>query len=660
MLALALAGQAATAAPAPAPPPPAPPPPAPPPPAPQSAQARFDAASLAAAEGRCSEAVRGFATLTGSRNPLLAATVDVRNGRCLVELGRVDEGKAAIARGLPVLVAKGEAFTGDVYDAHLTLGRAAQRGFDYDTAAREYRTAVELVKGGARIPVLLRLAQVTMFDRDGRALAAAEEARTLALAEPDLGKKNLAAVQTVHARVLLNEGRTREAYAELKDSLAKQGGLTSRVGASDITTRSDLAIAALKNKDRDNARLYLAYTGAGRMRDTPFTTAAAMNPPACGEGGLLPEDEAIVEFSLESDGHVAGVAPIYTNGGRAKALAFARAVADWSWRAEDAAKIPPLFRYTTRVELRCVKADGAPGTMRPLAEAFDAWLADKGAGTPAWDERPAALALPMQRAALAAATAKRDAAAQLQAALALGGNPVVDGKEKPAFYATARAAAASLSPPVPARTFVAIAAPEDDDEHGDARRTRLRTLLAQPDVARDPLSAATLRLLIAQPDYRKGPPADAGALLAAVSGDAALPARHPLKIAALLAEANVLAAKGDLPGARAVFDRTGLTAEQCATIGVQPAVQRMSAGASDFPMEAQRLGFEGWVRTAFDIAADGRTVAPRAVIAYPPFIFDEAANGIIRGARFSSTFRPEGALACSGQQQSVRFLLPGG
>jgi outer membrane biosynthesis protein TonB len=109
-----------------------------------------------------------------------------------------------------------------------------------------------------------------------------------------------------------------------------------------------------------------------------------------------------------------------------------------------------------------------------------------------------------------------------------------------------------------------------------------------------------------------------------------------------------------------VFDRTGLTAEQCAAIGVQPAVQRMGAGANDFPMEAQRLGFEGWVRTAFDIAADGRTVAPRAVIAYPPFIFDEAANGIIRDARFSSTFRPEGALACSGQQQSVRFLLPGG
>jgi hypothetical protein len=26
--------------------------------------------------------------------------------------------------------------------------------------------------------------------------------------------------------------------------------------------------------------------------------------------------------------------------------------------------------------------------------------------------------------------------------------------------------------------------------------------------------------------------------------------------------------------------------------------------------------------------------------------------------RFTSSFRPEGALACSGEQQSVRFLLP--
>ncbi|MEG8041264.1 hypothetical protein QP166_18695 [Sphingomonas sp. LR60] len=313
------------------------------------------------------------------RSALLAATVDVRKGRCLLEGSRAAEGRAAIARGLPLLREKGESFAGDVYDAQMALGRRAQRDFDYAAAASAYVDAAAQLKDAARIPALLRVAQVTMFDHDGRALAATDEALRLASAS-ELGKKDLAAVQTIRARVLLNDGRAKDAYALLKDSLAKQGGLTSRVGASDIATRSDLAIAALKNKDRDNARMYLAYTGAGRVQNTPFTTSASMAPPSCGDGGLTPEDEAIVEFTLEEDGHVSGVAPIYTNGGREKAIAFARAVADWSWRPEDARKIPALFRYTTRVELRCVTADRAPALTAPLGEIATAWLAEKGRG----------------------------------------------------------------------------------------------------------------------------------------------------------------------------------------------------------------------------------------------------------------------------------------
>ncbi len=650
MLALAMAGQATAPAQAQTPAAPA---------ASQNAQARFDAASKAASDGQCAEAVRGFATLAGSRNALLAAAVDVRNGRCLIELGRAAEGKAAIERGLPVLVAKGEAFAGDVYEAQMALGRLAQREFAYDDAVRAFAAAAAQVRGADRIPALLRLAQAALFDRDGRALAATDEALRLAAATPDIGKKNLAAVQTIRARVLLNEGRTKEAYAMLKDSLAKQGGLTNRVGASDIATRSDLAIAALKSNDRAGARMYLAYTGAGRVQNTPFTTSASMAPPTCGDGGLTPEDEAIVEFSLEEDGHVAGVAPVYATGGRDKAVAFARAVTGWSWRAEDAKKIPALFRHTTRVELRCVKGDRAPALTAPLNEATEAWLAQKGAGEPAWAGMSAASALPLQRAALAEATARGDRPRQAQAALALAGSPVVAQAEKPLLHATAQAAVDAARAPVPVRGLVAILSADASYDEVERERSGLRALLARPDMAGDPLTAATLRLLIAQPRGRKGPPEDAGALLRQVSGDATLPAQHPLRVAALLAEANVLAAKGDLNGARTVFDRTGLTSEQCATIGLTPAMRRTGAGSNDFPMEAVRLGFEGWVRTAFDIAADGRTVAPRVVIAYPPFIFDEAANGIARDARYTSTFRPAGALACSGEQQSVRFLLPG-
>ena len=94
LLVLAIAGQAAA------------------PPAPRGAQALFDAGSAAASDGRCAEAVPLFDQLEASgaakRNALLAAMVDVRKGRCLVDLARGAEGKAAILRGLPVLKAKGQ------------------------------------------------------------------------------------------------------------------------------------------------------------------------------------------------------------------------------------------------------------------------------------------------------------------------------------------------------------------------------------------------------------------------------------------------------------------------------------------------------------------------------------------------------------------------
>lgn len=598
MLALLAAGQAATA-PAPAPR--------------QTLQQRFDAASADAAERRCAPAVAEFeavqAAIARRPNPLLSAAIDLRKGQCLVGLGRTAEGVAAIRRGLPLLESKGAEFAGDVRGARIVLGDVARAAFDYDAAGTEYRAAVDVSTGTTRVVPLLRLSQVTMFDHDGKALAAAEEARTLALAEPQYNRKDVAAVLTQHARVLLNEGRNQEAYKELKDGLAKQGGLGSGVGASDIATRSDLAIAALKNKDMDGARLYLAYTGAGRLRDTPFARAAAMDPPVCGsEAGLSPEDQAIVEFSLEEDGRVSGVAPIYTTGRRAAALAFARAVADWSWREEDARKIPFLFRHTTRVEMRCVKSPQAPELTRPLLEATEAWLAGKGADRPAWVD-------------LSAAAADR------------------------------------LAAPPPVRTYLAVyRLGADQSRDTDGYRSKLRALL--PGATADPLGAATVRLLIARPIGKSRPPQDSKALLDGVIDEARLPARHPLKVAAMLAEANVLASAGDLAAARAAFDRTGLTAEQCALVGLQPTATRAGASSADYPMEAVRLGFEGWVRAEYDIAPDGRTVTPRAVTAYPPFVFDEAAVGIIKDFRYTSTFRPEGALACAGEQRSIQFKLP--
>jgi hypothetical protein len=625
-------------------------------------QQQFDAANEAAAQDRCSDAVRLYEAIENApafrRNATAAAAIQVRKGRCLIATERGDEGEAMVRRGLPALEGKGAEFATDVREARLALGNAAMVEFDYATAATEFRAALGVASGSARIRPLTGLASVLMFDHDGAALRYASEARDLATADPLLTKKDIAVVQTQYARVLLNEGKKKEAYDELKDSLKKQGGLGMKVRLNDIVTRSDLAIAAMLNKDQPAAQNYLAYTGAGRMPNSPFGRAVEMQPPSCGADGLKPDDYAIVEFALVDDGHVAYARPIYTTGDRTIAVAFARAVADWSWKAEDIKAMPALFRYATRIEIRCTNAGSRPSLTAPLEEASAAWLATKGQGDAPWDGRSDAVALPLQRAALDRATSARDTPAALRALAALGSNSVLPDKERAPLIDRAIVLADTAGAPVLVRTLLAIRRVGARSDNARDNRTGLRALLADPATAADPLSAATLRLLIAVPGYRASAPGDAPALLTAVIDTPGLPARHPLKVNAMLQQANALSARGDLSGARAMFDRTGLTEEQCAMIGLTPIMRRAGGGPGDYPMAAVRMGFEGWVQSEFDVAANGTPLRPRTIVAYPPFVFNEAADGVARGSRYSSSFRPEGGVACVANRVPIRFNLP--
>ncbi|WP_294190867.1 energy transducer TonB [uncultured Sphingomonas sp.] len=622
----------------------------------QTLQQRFDQATQLASEDKCAEAVSIFDAVAPrlAKSPVGTAALRVRKGKCLIYLDRGAEGAAMIRAALPVLAAQGASFNDEVIDAHLRLAREAHARFDYDAAAADGRAALALSTGTARMRPLMLLADTLMFDHDGKALGYAQEARAIALADQSLSKKDVANVQTIYARVLMNEGRDKEAYAVLKDSLVKRGGLTSRVGLDDVATRSDLAIAALRNKDMDNARQYLAYTGAGRMADAPYAKAVSMQPPTCADvPGLTPQDVAIVEYSLANDGRVVGAVPIFTTGKRAAAIAFAQAVAGWSWRSDDVKAIKPFYRLSSRVELRCLKTPSAPSLTTPLADATEAWItAQGGAASAAWADLSDAAALPLQRAAMNGGSA----AQQLATLFALSRNAVVPADERAQFAAQALTRAGALNAPTAVRTFAAINAINEDN--GNAYRSAFRRLLADPQTAADPLSAATLRVLIAVPNYRGGPADDAPQLLDAVIAEEGLPERHPLKVAAMLQQANVRAAKGDLAGAKQAFAATGLTAEQCSLLGITPAMRSSGASSNDFPMAAMRYGFEGWVSTEFDIGADGRTLEPRAVIAYPPFVFDDAATGIMRDSRWTSSFRPEGALACAGRQVPVVFRLP--
>ena len=632
-----------------------------------SRQQVFDAATKAADDRQCAEAVRLFESLEVNRpskpSPAVDAVIAIRKGICLARLGRAEMAEAALRSGLAVLEPQVEKFRGDVYQAYMMLGRSALLRFDYATAEQEASRALQLVSGRDRVDALLLLTQITMFDGGSKALGHADEAIVLLEAATPVekdAKDSMAIARTARGRVLLNQRRYAEGYAELRKALDLQGGLGLKVTLSDIVTRSDLAIAAILAGDTGNAKKYLAYSGAGRTKNSPFASGTGMTTPLCaGDAGLRPDDRTIAEFNLNDDGTVSSAVPIYSTGDRQVALQFARAVSEWVWRKDDAVAIPQFFRYAIRVELRCSTVGERPGVMSLLGSRFETWRQARGVSATSREEllRGAVSA----ETELARARAAGDIARQIVLLSILGRDLNAPAADRRARLAEAAQLAATAATPVPVRTYLALLALQVTDYSVKAIRTQkpaMRALLADPIVAADAASAATLRVMIATPGYRDPAPADADQLLAAVATDARLPADDPLKVNALLQQASRAGAAGNLDAARAAFAKTGLDEEQCALIGVTPQLTRSGASSSDFPSEAMAWGFEGWVRTEFDILADGRTANQRAIIAYPPFVFVDAATGIAKDARFAASYRPSGGTACSGDQRGIAFRLP--
>lgn len=149
----------------------------------------------------------------------------------------------------------------------------------------------------------------------------------------------------------------------------------------------------------------------------------------------------------------------------------------------------------------------------------------------------------------------------------------------------------------------------------------------------------------------------AAAALAAIAEDQQLGPRDPLKVGAYVRLASLRMLAGDLAGARAAYQQSGLTSQECALVDVQPALTKTGLGSEDFPREAEEWGFAGWVHTEFDIDADGRTTNVRAIVAYPPFVFAAAAVKGLQQTRYQQSYRPEGGPGCSGREQGIRFIL---
>lgn len=282
-----------------------------------TAQAQFDAANAASEAGRWQDAATAFAAIEARLGPKgnarVLSIVRVRRVIALARLGRGGEAREPLTAGLATLPVEADLAL-DRLEALLALARIAEGENAYAVISAYVSEAeATTMSDRERLAVAVLGARATMFDPGDAALTYADRALALAIKPGAMSKERLGETRTLRARVLLNRGDHKEAYAELRKALAEQGGLSLKVTQGDIAVRSDLALAALLNKDNDSAKQYLAYTGAGLMK-VAFDRGIAMDPPPCGgDADLRRDDVAVVQFGVLDDGTVAYASPIYSS-----------------------------------------------------------------------------------------------------------------------------------------------------------------------------------------------------------------------------------------------------------------------------------------------------------------------------------------------------------
>jgi hypothetical protein len=585
------------------------------------------------------------------------AIVLVREGDALSRVGMLDEAVAALRAGLADLPESDATLRDDRIKAYFNLAAIDELALDYAGAADAYTKAEGMATAPAeQLAAQIGLLRTQTFVDPAAASAAARRADTL-LDSTKAEKALRGEVEMREAVLALNRNDIEAAQNLSRASISDLGGMTTRVDLRDVSARSTAAIASLLAGNKEEARRYMAMTGAGRMDSVAVANGADMPLPDCGgEAGLKPADFAVVEFSIADDGSVVGVSPVYAQGGGSVALEFARAVANWSWEPTVVKKLPGFFRNHVRMEMRCSTGFEHPSLIDFLQTRTRGWLKDQGAQLPDAGDRSDALAVVAQRSALASEEARGpDSVATLAALVTLLGNKTVGREEKGQLASRALAIAQRLKAPAVTLADLELAKVANSSADAMKRTTRMEaitTLIARPDYVNDHDAQAVLRLALADIDRNDKRRI---ATLRTVADDPALAATNPLKVGALIRIASIERQNGSTDAARAAFKQSGLSADQCALVDAKP--KMLHAGGS-FPQEALAWGFEGYTKTQFDIDADGNVVNERVILAYPPFVFTDASRKTIAGARFAKSYRPDGGLACGSETVRVSFARP--
>jgi hypothetical protein len=622
----------------------------------QAPQQQLEAAAAAIAARDWADALSRFDAVEAQAQdapPLLART-RIRKAEVLLRLERHHEAYRALRAGL-ASIADEPAFAEDRTLGQLMLAEHYERELLYGDALRLFMAAEAGAHNEAlKLRALRGVVQTAMFHDGPLALAAADRAVRLAERAQGGGDRTQAAFQGLRARVLLNLGRVTEARAALERVNAALGGFNRRVDVDSITTRGDIAMAALKAGDQNAARAALAYTGAGRVAAADAFVPQNMLLPPCGEWtGLDPEDRIVLQVAIGADGQPGLVTPVHASRQGLPVLAAAGFVRLWRWSPERLAGIGEIFRLFARIEVRCSRQEDEVPLARMMAELQD-WLRERG--TPIVQGQISVEQLESMRRQVAALASQRGPdSSELTSPLisiALAElTPLAESRE--AFARAAGIARANGAPPS-ALAFLEAVLPIL--RHREAKladpeaRIDISGFAGNRALAADAHGATAARMFLLWMRAEPLGSDEMRAAVTAVSEESRLPIDDPWRRMARrwlaqeqlasgreIAREQVQAAWGPVPPCR---------------YSLAPRMIPSNASEGSFPNEALRWGFEGWVMLEYDVVPAGTRTSVRAVASYPPFVFVEAAQRT--GARIRHVQSADG---CFGQRQRIVFRL---
>jgi TonB family protein len=619
-----------------------------------TSQALFDAAQAAYDRSDWPAAVSGYRTALAALKPNSAAVsvIRARLASALQHRGQraeaETEAKLAIARFGAQKVAKND----DLALSYALLASLHRGAADNDLAITEYQNALATMatdSPAASLQPRYGLAMATLTANPNLAASTLDSILTDAPFFASIGKTDQANIFSTRAMAELNRGQAKLASSYIEKALTLTGHTTTKINISQVQIRGNAALIYGKLGDEENVRQYLTYSGAGHLPDGNWLSAAEKDLPVC-DSVIGPDDFAVVDFTIGDDGRAWGANTVYASRPGPVGATFATAVNTWRWQPDALAKLNAFWRASVRVELRCVTRPPLLRLNDPFRIATSDWLAKSGydpeLAKGVFDPQATGSApVPAAFIALWKADGDRAVAAastNLNAALAAANAPV--DVRAYAFYLAASpqsARGARSYQAAHARTLAAAVQAVDQIAGAEHARAWLQTEYG----------------LALEASYSLGPAKTALQAVAALPLGT-LPADDPIRSLAVLHLALIDKRSGAAEVADQRLNDAGIDAEQCSLLDVRPVARNTDISSSTFPAEALRWRFEGTVREAFDIAADGRVQNVRTVLSYPPFVFGPATERAVRQFRYLPPTLGKQVLGCVGQTVNVSYRMP--